>query len=279
MFDVPFRPLVGAGRLLARFSAEGFGRNVLGASEQMAVVLAGFQPFQEIPPHAPSMDLVLAVLDGDGWVRMGEEVHHVRAGDVAVVPGGVVRGVRAGAQGMVTLHVASPPPTAGDHATGRPDLVWPEPDTAGARAAERISAEHGRLRPRLEGLGGLADELAGLDPEERRRRVAEAVGFLRGELLPHAEAEELAVYPAAETVLRARGGAVDAMVLEHGRITRLVSELEEAADDPVRAAGILHALQAVTLLHLEEEERVYLPALAGLSAEEAEELAERLGVD
>lgn len=273
-------PLAGTGRRLAEFSPEGFARRILGTTDRMAIVLAGFLPGQEIPAHAPHVDLVLTVLDGDGEVRIGEQVHHLRAGDLAVVPAGEMRAVRAGPGGMVALHVVSPPPTAEDHATGHLDPEWPAKTSAGADLARAISREHEALRPHLEELADLADTVSDLVVDERRRRLTEVVDFMRSELLPHAEAEEEAVYPAAETVLRARGGATRPMTLEHEAIAGLVDELGQAiAGDEVTSLGrILHSLRAVTLLHLDKEERVHLPALEGLSDEEAAAITHHLGI-
>lgn len=271
--------IIGSGRELAELVPHGFGRRILASTERMTVVLAGFEPGQEIPAHAPDVDLVVSVLDGDGLVRIGEDVHHVRAGDVATIPAGKVRGIKAGPAGMIALHVVSPPPTDADHATPRPDLAWPEPGRA--TVGEAVAAEHAELRPVVDGLGELADRAGDLAPDERRRRLGDTVAFLRGSLLPHAAAEENTLYPAAERVLRARGGAVRTMTLGHERIAALVDELEAAAasDDVARLPRVLHSLRAIVLLHLDEEEQVYLPALAGLSADEAEVLAARLGIE
>jgi len=70
------------------------------------------------------------------------------------------------------------------------------------------------------------------------------------------------------------------MPLEHEAITRLVEDLETAAasDDVDAAAGALWGLRSVVLLHLLEEEEVYMPALAELSEEEARDIANRLGL-
>jgi uncharacterized protein (DUF2249 family)/iron-sulfur cluster repair protein YtfE (RIC family) len=88
----------------------------------------------------------------------------------------------------------------------------------------------------------------------------ELVAWCREELVPHAQAEERTLYPAAGSFDRARL-LVDAMVAEHGVIVRLVEDLA-AATDPVRAAGTATALQALFETHLVKENDQVLPLLA-----------------
>jgi hypothetical protein len=57
-------PLVGHASELAEFTAEGFGRRVLFDTGRFRVILAAFEPDQEIPIHAPAVDLAVAVLEG-----------------------------------------------------------------------------------------------------------------------------------------------------------------------------------------------------------------------
>lgn len=270
--------LVGSARALANYTADGFGRRLLAVTDSMKAVLTAFHAGQEIPVHAPPAAMVMSVLDGDGQVRVGNEVSHVRAGDVVTVPAGVARGVLAGPAGLVALHVVSPPPTDADHHRGIVADAWPAAPDPGAAIAAAVSTEHAGLRPSIEALGDLADDVQGLDPTTRQERVDEAVRFLRNELLPHAVAEEAVLYPAAEHVLRARGGAVDTMLIAHRLIAELTDRLEAAGDDTRSLVRLLHEVRAVVLLHLDEEEDVYLPALSGLSEEEAADIAARLGL-
>jgi hypothetical protein len=79
------------------------------------------------------------------------------------------------------------------------------------------------------------------------------------ELLPHARAEEVSLYPAAQH--RPEGRLlVEGMLAEHEVIGDLVSELA-AATDPVRAAAAARALQAVFASHLGKENDLILPLL------------------
>jgi len=96
--------------------------------------------------------------------------------------------------------------------------------------------------------------------------------FLKTELLPHALGEERALYPAVEPLLKAWGQATATMVVDHEFIRRYVQAVEALAErlrttsdaaalwDEVEAE--LLRLDAVLRLHLEKEERVYLPLMA-----------------
>ncbi len=89
----------------------------------------------------------------------------------------------------------------------------------------------------------------------------ELVAWCRTELVPHAAAEEEALYPAA----RGRDAGrllVDGMLAEHSLIKDLVEEVA-AAQDPVRAAAAGAALRAVFDSHLAKENELVLPLLVG----------------
>jgi iron-sulfur cluster repair protein YtfE (RIC family) len=88
----------------------------------------------------------------------------------------------------------------------------------------------------------------------------ELVAWCRDELVPHAQAEEKTLYPAAAGFDRARL-LVDAMIAEHGVVVRLVEDLAGAAD-PIRAAGTATALQTLFETHLAKENDQVLPLLA-----------------
>jgi quercetin dioxygenase-like cupin family protein len=107
----------------ARFNRERFAPHVLFENEHLRAVLAALDEGQSIPLHAPALDLVVAVVDGTGELAAGDAVHHVRAGDVAVVPAGARRGLRASGGRMVALLVVSPPPGAAHHAVQH--TPWP----------------------------------------------------------------------------------------------------------------------------------------------------------
>lgn len=74
-----------------------------------------FEPGQFIPVHEPQIDVVLAILEGEGVIVCGEREEPVGPGAVAVMEAGESRGVKATTR-MVALHVVTPPPTDCDHA-------------------------------------------------------------------------------------------------------------------------------------------------------------------
>lgn len=273
------KALVGRAVELAEFSREGFGRRTLAETDRFRVVVAALEDGQQIPIHAPELDLAMTIVEGIGQVMAGESQHSVRAGDVIVVPAGEARGLRAIGGRLVAVNVVSPPPGPGDHSHAAP--AWPADEEAPDVAAF-ILAEHGGLFPHLEHLGSLAAESAALGEDEFRARLQEILGFLCDGLLPHAAEEELSVYPAAEKMLRAVGGATKTMSIDHRFVGRMVEELEGIASGPLtepereHARRLLYGLQGLLDVHFTKENEVYVPLLKRLSAAEGRELHARL---
>ena len=106
---------------------------------------------------------------------------------------------------------------------------------------------------------------------ETRRALEEILAFLRDGILPHAAAEEKALYPEIDGLLRAAGGATATMSMDHQEIGRLVEELATAQ---ARAGGVdregarrlLYSLEAILSLHFSKETDVYLPLHHGARA-------------
>jgi len=133
-----------------------------------------------------------------------------------------------------------------------------EADAQAAEAVERHHAEmSGALAAYADRLLAAAAQRA-TDAGERAR--AELIGWCRDELLPHARAEEEALYPAAAATVEGRL-LVAAMVSEHGLIAGLVERVAETQADPVRAAAHAVALRTVFESHLEKENEQILPLL------------------
>lgn len=93
---------------------ESFSPIPIYSSERYRVILSYFKAGQFIPVHTPTTDLVLLVHSGRGELVAGSQRFQLEVGDIAVVPGGEKRGIRA-ATDMEILHLASPPPTDADH--------------------------------------------------------------------------------------------------------------------------------------------------------------------
>lgn len=133
-----------------------------------------------------------------------------------------------------------------------------------AAAVEAVRNHHAQL------AGGLAArvlrllaaaETAGSAPGTGQSATDDLVAFCRSELLPHAVAEESALYPTARADLRARL-LVDAMIVEHGTLASLVDQIA-TAPSVIEAAATGVALRVLFEEHLYKENDLVLPLLAG----------------
>ncbi len=131
---------------------------------------------------------------------------------------------------------------------------------ADARAAEAVEQHHaqmaGALGARVEALIVAASKGDGATADEARSELAD---WCEQELVPHALAEEKAMYPAAQAKPEGRL-LVEGMLGEHQVITGLVQSLRVQAD-PVRAAANAKALQVAFENHLAKENELVLPLL------------------
>ncbi|MEH1017324.1 DUF2249 domain-containing protein [Micromonospora sp. CPCC 206060] len=136
----------------------------------------------------------------------------------------------------------------------QPDLVADE------QAARAVVRHHSDLAAVL--TGHVTRLVDAVDVGTLRQVGAcrdELVTWLHGELLPHAYAEEAALYPAAAD-LPAGKLLVEGMLGEHRAIAALVTELEQATS-PTAAAAAARALQAVFATHLAKENDLVVPLL------------------
>jgi uncharacterized protein (DUF2249 family)/iron-sulfur cluster repair protein YtfE (RIC family) len=132
---------------------------------------------------------------------------------------------------------------------------------ADAEAVEAVKSHHAQL------AGALAVQVEALLDAAVRGDVPGAgaasdalVRWCRGELVPHALAEEQAMYPPAHEDPAARM-LVDAMLAEHRDLVALVAAVEQATS-PVRAAANAQALASLFDSHLVKENEQILPLLA-----------------
>jgi uncharacterized protein (DUF2249 family) len=134
-----------------------------------------------------------------------------------------------------------------------------EADAQAAEAVERHHAEMaGVLAALVEALVAAAARRDEAVAEQTRSRL---VHWCETELVPHALAEEKAMYPAARRSPEGRL-LVKGMLAEHRVITGLVRRLG-SAEDPVRAAADATALQVAFDSHLAKENDLVLPLLLG----------------
>lgn len=142
-----------------------------------------------------------------------------------------------------------------------------------------LREEHRELLPRIKQLRVAADLVGEAPIEETQRAIDEAYGFLVSHLIPHAQAEDAALYPVVGRVMGAPE-ATATMRRDHVEVGRLTADL--GASRARLAAGIadetvlrdlrraLYGLHALVTVHFAKEEEVYLPLLdARLAPEEA----------
>lgn len=133
-----------------------------------------------------------------------------------------------------------------------------------------LREEHKHLLPHIEQLRLAGDQVGETASPALKLVVDEAVEFLTGHLLPHAHAEEKALYPAVQ---RAMGAALATATMsrDHVEVGRLTEELlslrrqlEGAALTPDQVRDLrrtLYGLYALVKVHFAKEEEVYLPLL------------------
>ncbi|PZR94781.1 MAG: hypothetical protein DLM69_12190 [Candidatus Chloroheliales bacterium] len=97
------------------------------------------------------------------------------------------------------------------------------------------------------------------------------VAFLQGDLLPHAAGEEAYLYPAVDPLVKEYGRPTATMMVDHEYIKRYIAQIAAAVQALATAAPDARAaqqsalqrlclqLEAILLVHLDKEERVYLP--------------------
>jgi len=121
-----------------------------------------------------------------------------------------------------------------------------------------IGIEHSELRASFDFLLRRATAASAT----RTERLA-LVAFLRNSLIPHAQNEELVLYPALDSVLGTRGYATATMVLDHRAIANRTLELVSLLDqDPTEFQQKAVAVGALVEHHFVTEEEFVLPILA-----------------
>lgn len=154
-----------------------------------------------------------------------------------------------------------------------------------ARLTQPLRDEHKALLRQVEALRSLADSVGSVPSDSLQERLERACEFLTDVLIPHAQAEDRALYPLVGKVMRGPEG-IETMSRDHlevGRLTEELRALGSTLDDPLDAAGanalrrVLYGLYALITLHFVKEESIYLPVLdARLNPGEAREMFEAM---
>jgi iron-sulfur cluster repair protein YtfE (RIC family) len=141
--------------------------------------------------------------------------------------------------------------------------------------------EHKELIPHIENIREVADSIPEAPLEEIHAGVKEVYEFLAYHLIPHAQAEDAALYPAVQKALGSPG-ATRTMSRDHVEIGSYIEELAELQQDLMprnfkALQRVLYGLYALVKVHFAKEEEVYLPILEErLSPEEAKEMFEEM---
>ncbi|HET9494888.1 MAG TPA: DUF2249 domain-containing protein [Chloroflexia bacterium] len=113
------------------------------------------------------------------------------------------------------------------------------------------------------------------------------VEFLQHDLIPHAEGEELALYPAVDPLVKQYRKATATMTIDHEYIVSYIDEIA-ATVARIEAQGSTAALEAdlkkyaykleaLLQVHLDKEERVYVPLFERyLSEDEQQRILDRM---
>lgn len=154
------------------------------------------------------------------------------------------------------------------------------------RVTEPLREEHRHLFPQVDRLAAAAEALGRASAGEVQAGVEAAYRFLAGHLIPHATAEDEALYPEVDRLLGARGDtrATDTMRRDHVEVVRLTERLgvlrrrlRDGVTEEDELRRVLYGLHAIVSLHFAKEEEVYLPLLdRELTAAEAQALFERM---
>ncbi|GGW47059.1 hypothetical protein GCM10010503_24820 [Streptomyces lucensis JCM 4490] len=133
-------------------------------------------------------------------------------------------------------------------------------DPQDATALEGAEAHHARLAGALAGRVKMLLTAVDRDPSAAGKLHAGLVAFCDRSLLPHAAAEESALYPTAHRMPEARL-LIEGLIGEHRCLTALVDTLR-AAPVPADAAADARALQVLFEEHVAKENGLVLPLLA-----------------
>jgi iron-sulfur cluster repair protein YtfE (RIC family) len=139
-----------------------------------------------------------------------------------------------------------------------------------SQLTQPLRDEHRELRPHVEQLRAAADMVGEAPLEAVRHEVDAAYAFLTQHLIPHAQAEDRALYPVVGQVMGA-AQATATMSRDHvevGRLTQELGQLRSAlagstvdADQAKALRRVLYGLYALVTVHFAKEEEIYLPLL------------------
>ncbi len=146
--------------------------------------------------------------------------------------------------------------------------------------------EHRELMPKVEHIREVAECLDGTGTCDRRQAIDEVYDFLAYHLIPHAQAEDAALYPTVQKVLGSPE-ATRTMSRDHVEVGRYIDQLAQVKagfngrdftpEETKALRRLLYGTYALLKVHFAKEEEVYAPILdQRLTRESAGELFEEM---
>ena len=146
--------------------------------------------------------------------------------------------------------------------------------------------EHKELFPHIESLKLAGMAVHGTLSQASLDLIDEVYAFLATHLLPHAHAEEAALYPVVQKVMGTPYGTatmsrdhveVEALTQELALLRGQVSVTEIGVKQANELKRVLYGLYTLVKVHFAKEEEVYLPLLdANLTPQDAREMFEAM---
>ncbi len=155
-----------------------------------------------------------------------------------------------------------------------------------ASITQPLRDEHKTLYPQIETLRLAGDVVNESLTTLAHDKIEQAYNFLTRHLIPHAQAEEKALYPMVQKVMGAPQ-ATATMTRDHVEVERLTqelgtlrvhkSQLSITFEQVSALRRVLYGLYALVKVHFAKEEEIYLPLLdAKLTEEEAHGMFEAM---
>ena len=155
-----------------------------------------------------------------------------------------------------------------------------------ASITQPLRDEHKALYPQVENLRLAGDVVNESLTSLAHDKIEQAYNFLTRQLIPHAQAEEKAIYPMIQKAMGAPQ-ATATMIRDHVEVERLTqelgtlrvhkSQLSITFEQVSALRRVLYGLYALVKLHFAKEEEIFLPLLdSKLSAEEAQAMFEAM---
>lgn len=156
-----------------------------------------------------------------------------------------------------------------------------------ATITQPLRDEHKELLPEVELLRLAGDAVTGTTVSDNlHQKAGDAYNFLAHHLIPHAQAEDQALYPVVQRVMGA-AQATATMSRDHhevgdltAQLKALLPELEKdalSADQANDLRRVLYGLYSLVKVHFAKEEKIFLPLLdANLTQSEANAMFENM---